>query len=281
MNKITLSCFSDEYATPFEEQLKGVSALGFGYIELRFIDGKNVSTLTDEELEYTKALLDKYSVKVSAIGSPLGKVKLDDDLDAHMELCRRVCYIANYFGARFIRMFSFYAAEGKKISEQREEVLSALAKMLDIADEYSVTLCHENEAEIYGESPDACLELLEYFGGRLGCVFDTGNFALGGFDTLKAYESLSQYVKYMHIKDGCASGAIVPPGEGEGHIAEILKKHTDKYGPVTISLEPHLDVFDGLNSIAAKSFDNPFVYASPSEAFTDAAKRLHAIVEKI
>ena len=280
MSKFTLSAFADEYADDFEEQLRGLNTLEIGSIELRFVNKKNISLLDDEELSNVSRLLDKYSVKVSAIGSPLGKIELDGDLDAHWKLCRRVCYIAKTLGADKVRMFSFYPPSGKKIEDCRDQVMAGLTRMLDIADEYGVTLCHENEGNTYGERPELTEDVLAYFGGRLGCVFDMGNYTLKDFDPLDAYARCEKYIRYFHIKDA-TSGAILPPGEGNAKIEEILKDYTDKHGSVTVSLEPHLQVFGGFQDLVHGGFDNPFVYKSQEEAFTDATERLRKIIDRI
>ena len=42
-------------------------------------------------------------------------------------------------------------------------------------------------------------------------------------DTLEAYEMMKPYVEYIHIKDARWDDAsVVPPGTGDGHVAEIL-----------------------------------------------------------
>lgn len=44
-------------------------------------------------------------------------------------------------------------------------------------------------------------------------------------DTLEAYEMMKPYVEYIHIKDARWDDAsVVPPGTGDGHVAEILAK---------------------------------------------------------
>ena len=157
MANIILSGFFDEHSDSFEGQLEAMSGFGVKNIEIRHVDKKNVSILTKEEVAEVKAKLDNYGFGVSAIGSPLGKIKLDGDMDAHMETARRVFETANTLGAEYIRMFSFYAPEGKDITTMRSEVVEALGRMLAIAKEHGVTLCHENEAGIYGESGENCL----------------------------------------------------------------------------------------------------------------------------
>ena len=278
MGNIILSAFSDEYATPFEEQLKGMKELGINYIEIRGVDGKNVSKLTQYDVKESKAKLDAYGIGVSAIGSPFGKLKLDGDMDEHLESLRRMLDMANVMGAKYLRMFSFYPPEGKDITKYRSEVLDAIGRALVIAREYGVTLCHENEALIYGDIPERCREITDHFGGELKVVFDMGNFVLEGVEPLSAYALLREHIAYFHIKDALAAGAIVPPGRGEAKIAEILAAHREyAKNDFFISLEPHLQLFSGLNSLAGRSFDNPYKYSDTQSAFSDAVIKLREL----
>ena len=274
MSQYILSAFADEYAASFDEQLQALSRFGVDFIEIRGVDGKNVSTLTDEEIRKVKQTLEIYGIRASAIGSPIGKITLDGDMHAHFAMARRVFAAAKLLGARYVRMFSFYAPAGKQITDCRAPVLDALKTLLDMADEYGVVLCHENEANIYGDVPERCLELAEHFGGRLKCVFDMGNFVLEGVEPKAAYQLLQKHVAYFHIKDALAAGAVVPPGKGEARIAEILAAHSayanaDFY----VSLEPHLQTFDGLNALVGRGFENPYKYPDAKEAFADAVQK--------
>ena len=177
MIDLILSAFADEYSANFDDQLTICKELNVPNIELRFIDGKNVSTLTDEEVEETAKKLEQAGVGVSAIGSPIGKICLTDDMEAHLAMAERVFAMAKRFQAKYVRVFSFYLPEGKTREECRAEVLAALERLITLAEKYGVTLCHENEARIYGESPEYCLDILEYFGGRLKAVFDMPVYA--------------------------------------------------------------------------------------------------------
>lgn len=281
MARPILSAFADEYKTSFDGQIEGLSSFGINNIEVRFIDGVNISAVTPEVLGEAKRKLDAAKISVSAVGSPLGKVNTGDDLDA--ELCRaeRVFQYANTLEAKNIRMFSFYLAEDKSVEENRSIVLGTLEKMLKLASKYGVTLCHENEAKIYGESPERCRELLDYFGGELKCVFDMGNFVLDGHKPYPdAYMLLREYIEYFHIKDSLYAGAIVPPGCGEAQIAEIIKAHNEyAKGDYFITLEPHLQTFSGLNALVGKGFDNPYKYETPELAFTDAVNKIKKIIK--
>ncbi len=279
MSNIILSAFSDEYAKPFDEQLYGVKLFGIDNIELRFVDGKNVSELTEREVKIVKDKLDSSGVRVSAIGSPLGKIKLDGDLSAHFDTAKRVFETANTVGAKYIRVFSFYAPDGKNITDMKNEVFDALEHLLVLAREYGVVLCHENEAKIYGDVPSRCMELAERFDGELKCVFDMGNFVLEGVEPYSAYELLKPHIAYFHIKDAMAEGAIVPPGCGHAKIKEILDSHK-KYAEndFFVSLEPHLQTFSGLNALVGRSFENPYKYPDEKSAFADAVMKFKELI---
>ena len=281
MSKLMLSAFSDEYAASFEEQLEAMKHFGIDFIELRFVDKKNVSVLSPEEVARVKTMTKEAGIRVSAIGSPLGKIRLDEDLDAHLEVARRVFETANILGAKYIRMFSFYAPEGKDITQMRQEVLQAVEKLVLLARRYDVTLCHENEAKIYGDVPARCLDLLEHFGGELKCVFDMGNFVLEGVDPYpEAYKLLREHIAYFHIKDALAQGAIVPPGKGDAKIASILSAHADyTREPFFVTLEPHLQTFSGLNALVGRTFENPYRYEDEKTAFADAVTKLRELIQ--
>ena len=281
MAKILLSAFTDEYSRDIDTQIKLARQEKLAYLEPRFINEKNIADLTAQEAKLLKEKLGE--IKVSSSGSPLGKINLADDFQAHLETAKRVFETAGILGTKNVRMFSFYLHAGKSRKACRDEVIDKLGQMLDLADSYGVTLCHENEADIYGENPDQCLDLLITFEGRLKCVFDMGNFVLDGCKPYPdAYDKLKPYIEYFHIKDALAAGAIVPPGCGEGCIKEILGSYLKEFDRnVIITLEPHLQTFDGLNALTGKTFDNPYKYENQQIAFMDALKKLRGIVESL
>ena len=279
MANLILSAFSDEYADGLVEQCKALNSFGISYMEMRGVNGKNVSTLTKAEILEAKRTLLDYGIKISSIGSPLGKIKLDGDVAAHLEMAKRIFETANELDAKYIRMFSFYLPEGKEREECKGQVCDELENLLLLADSCGVTLCHENEALIYGESPEKCLELVEYFEGKLKCVFDMGNFVLDGYNPMDAYQLLKEYVEYFHIKDALYAGAIVPAGKGEAQIKEILDAYKASGKKDTfITLEPHLQTFSGLNVLVGKTFENPYKYENQQVAFTDAVEKLKELL---
>lgn len=279
MKNLILSAFADEYSDVFTEQLSALNGFGINYLELRHADGKNVSEMTREDVGEIKKKLQDYGVKVSSIGSPLGKISIDGDMSAHMETAKRICETAQTLGAKNIRMFSFYLPEGANEADYKGKVFDALENLVKISEDFGVTLCHENEAKIYGESPKNCLEIMQHFNGRVKCVLDMGNFVLDGFNPMDAYKLLYDHIEYFHIKDALYAGAIVPAGKGEAQIKEILSDYSGKSTRETfITLEPHLQTFAGLNALVGKSFDNPYKYENQQAAFIDAVNKLKEIV---
>lgn len=275
-----LSAFADEYADSFDEQLRALTQFGIGNMEIRHVDGKNISVLSEEEVKEAKKKMDAVGIRASAIASPIGKIRLDEDMDAHLETAKHIFESANIMDTKLVRMFSFYAPGGKNITDRKNEVIASLEKLVVLAREYGVTLCHENEAKIYGDIPSRCREILDHFGGEMKCVFDMGNFVLEGIDPYPdAYELLKKDIAYFHIKDAIAEGAIVPAGKGDAKIKEIMEAHRQYANDsFFVSLEPHLQTFSGLNALVGRSFKNLYQYPDAKSAFTDAVTKLRALI---
>jgi len=276
-----LSAFADEHSDSLNGQIDALNSFGINHIELRFIDKRSIADISVTEAAAFKQQLDGGGIQVSAIGSPLGKISLADDFSVHLETARRVFESANIFNTSLVRMFSFYLHPGKSRAECRGEVLDKLGALLDLADRFDLQLCHENEAKIYGEDPEHCLDLLESFHGKLRCVFDMGNFVLDGCTPWPdGYELLKNYIEYFHIKDSLAAGAIVPAGCGEAHIREILHTYKNEFQKdVLLTLEPHLQTFGGLNKLVGKHFENPYQFATKEDAFAEAVRCTKALLE--
>ena len=244
-----ISGFSDEIEKSVDVQFEVLNKLNIKYFEVRGVDGKNISTLTDEEVLTLKSKMEQYGIKVSSIGSPIGKIKIEEDFAPHFEVFKHVVNIAKTLGTKYIRMFSFYHEGGDEwTAEEREEVLARLRQMIVYAKEQDVMLLHENEKGIYGDTADRCIDLMK----ELACdnfkaVFDPANFVQCGQDTKYAFDNLKEYVEYMHIKDArFEDGRVVPSGMGDGNVAYVLKALFENGYNGFLSLEPHLGSFEGL-----------------------------------
>jgi len=246
MANFTITGFADEISANFDEQIEGLKKLGIGYIEPRGIDGKNISALTEEEAKAVKAKLDAAGIKVSSIGSPIGKIGINDDFEAHKKLLLNVIKVAKILDTKYIRVFSFFVPEGKA-ADYKEKVLSQFKEMVDIAEENGVILLHENEKDIYGDIADRCMDIVNYIDSpAFGVVFDPANFVQCGEDTKRAFELLKNHITYMHIKDSRKDCTVVPAGYGEGNVPYILNSLKEMGYEGFTSLEPHLGSFEGL-----------------------------------
>lgn len=284
MAEYILSAFADEVSPEFDKQLEYLKHADIKFIEPRNIDGTNVSSLTLDQAKNAKAKMDKYGIGVSSIGSPVGKVNIvTDDLDAHMKLFEHTLDLAEIFESKNIRMFSFFYPEGHDAKEYRSEILEQLSLMLCKAEKRGINLCHENEARIYGESPEYCLDLMQALDGKMKSVLDMGNFAFCKQDAYKGYDMLKDYIEYIHIKDAFYDTRIVPAGKGDGQVKKILdsyNKMTDR--KVFLTLEPHLTLFSGLSNLSnMEDISVEDAYETPEIAFDTAAAALRTILSEI
>ena len=259
MERIWISGFADEISSDFDKQLSTVTRLGMRYISLRSADGKNVADYTPEEVE--KDLLPRLKaagVGVSSLGSPIGKIAVEDEeaYQDHLEKLERLCKICKLLNCRYIRIFSFFIPEGKEPEQYRDIVTNKLKAFEDIARKQDVVLIHENEKDIYGDVAERCLTLLKAVDSPyLRAAFDFANFVQCGEDPVRAWEMLHEYVDYIHIKDAVSgSNENVVCGTGEGHIPQILRRAIKEEGyQGFLTLEPHLVLFDALQSLEQKA----------------------------
>ncbi len=236
----TITGFADELCNDFEEQMRIWSEMGLKYFELRSAWGTNVMKLTDDMIAKIKEVIDGYGIKVSCIGSPIGKTFIEDPIDFEMERLDRACQLADYFGCARVRVFSFYCREGS-ILEHRDEVMARLRKMADFAEKRGVELLHENESNIYGQFSKQSAEIAATMKSKyFGLVFDPANYSVAGEDALDAEEEMHPYITYIHVKDYSGKELDMSiPGEGVSHIPEVFDRMRDR--DLFISMEPHLD----------------------------------------
>lgn len=236
-----LSAFADEVADDLSEQMDVLEREGVKHIELRGVWGKNVLDLTDEELERIRRDMSRRGFRISAIGSPIGKVKVSDPFEPHLERFRRALEIAKRLEAPYIRLFSYFIPKDRNRDEFREEVLRRMQAKVELAEREGITLLHENEREIYGETGRHCLELHKSIPSqRLRMTFDPANFVQAGEDPLECWSMLKEYVVYFHMKDARKDKTVTPVGQGDGHVEEILREAVARNFDGFLSLEPHL-----------------------------------------
>ena len=268
-----ISAFADEIAPDLKTQMDVCEAHGVRCIDVRGIDGINVSKLTVKQAAGYKRQMDDRGFSVPCIGSPIGKIRIDEPFEPHLELLKHCCEVAKAFGCSQIRVFSFYPSKGRDIAEQRTEVMDRMAAMVKLAEQADVVLLHENEKRIYGAKPQAVKDLFETIASdRLKGIFDPANFVE---EDIAPYNDgwqagLAELTDYFHIKDKVPGAATcVPAGQGAGQIEEIFRDVKARNWSGVMALEPHMK--------AAGQFAG---FTGP-ELFCKAADGLKGLLERV
>jgi len=266
---VTVSTFGDEIAAKLSDQLIVLESHGIWHLELRSIEGRNVLDLTESQIREARKELRDRGFRLSAIGSPLGKVRLEESFPPELERLRRAIDLAHFFETPNIRIFSF--SEKENPDRYASEVFRRLEKEASLAQSRGVRLLHENEARIFGESPERCLKIFEKVPTpALRAVFDPANFVVSGYKSKEAWDMLKEHVVHFHIKDARSeTKEIVPAGKGDGQVQEILREAWEGGFDGFLTLEPHL-VVAGESS----GFTGP-------GRFSEAVDALKEILEKI
>ena len=251
LKKCPISCFADEIDPSVDKQTALMEELGIGWVEFRSGDGKGVADYTLEEAEALMRRLEEKKIRVSAVGSPIGKIRITDDFAPHLEKLAHVAELAKIWNTPYIRSFSFFIPQGEKPENFRDEVYRRMDRMVELAASKNLILLHENEKDIYGDIAPRRLELMEKFRGEsLKATFDFANFIQCGQDTMEAYEMLKGHIAYVHVKDALFDGGrVVPAGQGDGNLRRIFGLLDEAGFDGFLSLEPHLADFAGLSGL--------------------------------
>ena len=266
----TLSGFADEIDPDLATQCATLNDLGITHVEFRSAWGTNVLDLTDEQIESAAAILADHGLSVSSIGSPLGKINIEDDFNAHLVRADRALVVARRLGAPFIRIFSFFLRPDQAPAKYRDEVLRRMTALAARAEPTGIVLLHENEKDIYGDVPERVLDIVESVGSpALRLAWDPANFVQVGVTPFTdGYAQLRPHTVYVQIKDALlATGEVVPAGEGDGQVRETVRALAADGFDGFFSMEPHLGTY------------NEFGALSGAANFTRATRAFTAILD--
>ena len=242
--QFTLSAFGDEIADDLATQLDVLAAEDVHFLELRGAWGTNVLDLNAGQLRQARQLLDERGFGVSAIASPIGKSQIDQPRGFEQERMQRAIAAAETLGTTLIRVFSFFVPTGQA-ADHRDEVIERMRLLTEQATAAGMTLVHENERAIFGDLPDRCHDIMRSVDApALRMAFDPANFVVDQVRPMdEAWPLLASYATHIHIKDALMTEKrIVPAGEGDGQVPELIAALKQSGYGGFLTLEPHLVV---------------------------------------
>lgn len=238
---VLLSGFADEAANQqtLDQQFSALAALGMRYFSIRFVDAgngvKNVMGLDPDELITVKQKIDEYGLSVSSLGSPIGKVKLCDVDDGTTTPFRpfdqyireevpRACELANSFGSKLIRGFSFYHPKSSSIEKHFGQATDQVGRIAEVCNSHGLTYGLEVEANLVGQNGNLLAKMHKQIDNdALVLIFDGGNLVTMGYsadEVFEQYELMKPGLGWLHIKD------FLNPQTGKvDHVDEDALKH--------------------------------------------------------
>jgi len=267
---VRISAFADEISKDPVEQLDVLEKNGVRHIEFRSIHGTNVLDLSEKQHSEFRDLLRSRGFALSAIGSPIGKIKITDPFESHLERFELAMNLAEFYEAPRIRIFSFYMPPGDDPAIHRDETMRRMDALAQRAAARGITLWLENEKGIYGDTAARVLDTLETVNSpSLSHAFDPANYVEVGQPIEEAWSLLRSRVTHFHVKDYDAkTHKNVPAGEGDGQIPRLLADAVASGYDGFCVLEPHLVIAE-----------LTFGFTGP-DRFGDAARALQGILNQ-
>jgi sugar phosphate isomerase/epimerase len=258
--KIPIGAITDEFSPDLEVALEAMQEIGMSGAELRMISGKNIMDLSDGELDGVGEQVAARGFKVISIASPLFKCLLPDSppVDSRFQhdvfaakhtfedqprLAERAFFIAEKFGVRIIRVFSFWRTVRPEAC--LDDVLRELGGLAEKAAEHGLIIGLENEHACNiatGAETRSALDCLKH--SNLGVVWDPANAYVSGENPFPAgYGVLPpDRIVHVHAKD-CHMEGLTPVWgplgtraiDWKGQIGALLNDGYKGY----LSLETH------------------------------------------
>ncbi len=266
---IRLSAFADEISAEPVEQLDVLDRLGIKHVEFRAIFGKNVMDLSASQHEAFRGLLRDRGFGLSAIGSPIGKIKITDPFEPHLERFARALDLCDFYATPRLRIFSYYIPDEVDRDAVRDEVMRRMRAKAEIAEGRGVALFLENEKGIYGDTAPRVFDILRTVDiPCLSAAFDPANFLEVGQPIDEAWSLLRPKTLHFHVKDyDPATHKNVPAGQGGGKIPELIADAVARGYAGFCTLEPHLVVAEKMYG-----FTGPERFGEAAEALKSELK---------
>ncbi|WP_127581769.1 TIM barrel protein [Paenibacillus koleovorans] len=214
-----LGVISDEVSADLNEALDWMVAEGLRHVEIRMVDGVNVSNLSDDDVARVSGEIARRGLRVSAIASPLFKCALDptrevatgdmfgqaeESIEAHFDKLDRTILIAGRLGTRCIRIFSFWREAAP--TQHTDEIVAHLKRAAAVAERADVVLLLENERTCNGGYAFEVASFVRQVGSpALRALWDPGNESAGEYWSYPdVYREVKELLEHVHLKDTVA-----------------------------------------------------------------------------
>ncbi len=163
MKTMNVYAFADEASGSIDKQIVAMKRNGLQGLEIRNVDGTNVSDITLEKAKEVHEKMEAAGLKVWSIGSPIGKIGIGDNFEAHLEKFKHTLEVAKVLECNNIRLFSFFMPGKEEPEKYHDEVIRRLKAMVEAAKDSGIDLCHENEKDIYGDVAKRCWKFIKRY----------------------------------------------------------------------------------------------------------------------
>lgn len=248
-----LSAFADEAGPSCDQQIAALQQAGLHFIDIRNIDGHNITALPLEQAKVIREKLDRAGIKLGMYGSPLGKIDLADDFQTDLDKLQHLGALRPILGGAAVRIFSYYNRKaGKTHPDFRKGSLDRLKQLKTLAKDLGLVLFHENESDIFGDKGEDVLAIAQALRDdpstpgdpTFRMIFDFGNYNAGRENAWENWLKLRATTDAIHLKDNeyGLDGKLhhTPVGQGGGHIKRILADALQRKWDGPLVVEPHL-----------------------------------------
>ncbi|HOD96507.1 MAG TPA: sugar phosphate isomerase/epimerase family protein [Candidatus Hydrogenedentes bacterium] len=276
------SGISDEAGQAIAVQIKAHQELGWNYMELRLVDGVNLTQISDAAFDDVYKAVTEADMKVSCFGSAIANWARPITCPAEIDRddLKRAIPRMHRFHTPFIRVMSYPNEAEHPVEETawRREAIKRMKELARIAEDNGITLVHENCSGWGGLSAENSNILLgEVDSPALKVVFDTGNPVTYGQDAWEYYKTVRKDIVYVHIKDARKIDGVdhyCLCGDGDGYVREIVGDLLKSGYDGGLSIEPHLAA---VIHTGQKADNDEQLYQS----YTDYGRRLMEIVAEV
>jgi sugar phosphate isomerase/epimerase len=256
-----LTGIGDEAANSLDGQIRAIKELGWKHLEMRGVEvpgftKANFHDIPDAAFDLAMRCLEDAGVAVYCFGSTImnWSKTINDPFDPTLAEVKRAIPRMQRLRTKYVRIMSFKPGDDdyRIPTEVFRRVKDVTNRFLDAG----LQPVHENCMNYGGMSWQHALELLDKCPG-LKWVFDTANPILNPDrskskpwprqDAWEFWEHVRDYVVHIHIKDATWNPTKNDadynwPGEGQGHVRDIIADALARGYDGALSLEPHMVV---------------------------------------